>query len=192
MPDDWSKAGERALQRAALGRSEMTSHDPPTHARFGAMAGPRKLNSCCSIGTIGAQLNACQHRPNMTSQAEESKHVTPEMCAVLRYTAEHGCMAKIGEPWLGPARLLERQGLIVLWRQPRRVVTCEAGASSVTAWLCGPSDRGGFESARTSSADQPCDDDRFRAYFRIDTMRIRSGRSAARRPSLRRGARLLQ
>ena len=25
-------------------------------------------------------------------------------------------MAKIGEPWLGPARLLERQGLIVLWR----------------------------------------------------------------------------
>ena len=105
-----------ATARAALGRSEMTSHDPPTHARFGAMAGPRKLNSCCSIGTIGAQLNACQHRPNMTSQAEESKHVTPEMCAVLRYTAEHGCMAKIGEPWLGPARLLERQGLIVLWR----------------------------------------------------------------------------
>jgi hypothetical protein len=52
----------------------------------------------------------------MTSQAEESKHVTPEMCAVLRYTAEHGCMAKIGEPWLNPARLLKRQGLIVLWR----------------------------------------------------------------------------
>jgi hypothetical protein len=24
-------------------------------------------------------------------------------------------MAKIGEPWLGPARLLEDQGLIVLW-----------------------------------------------------------------------------
>ena len=44
----------------------------------------------------------------MTSQAEESKHITPEMCTVLRYTAEHGCMAKIGEPWLGPARLLER------------------------------------------------------------------------------------
>ncbi len=52
----------------------------------------------------------------MTSQAEESKHITPEMCTVLRYTAEHGCMAKIGEPWLGPARLLERQGLIVLRR----------------------------------------------------------------------------
>ena len=31
--------------------------------------------------------------------------------AVMR---RHGCMAKIGEPWLGPARLLERQGLIVL------------------------------------------------------------------------------
>jgi Arabinose-binding domain of AraC transcription regulator, N-term len=54
--------------------------------------------------------------PNMTSQSEASKHVTPEMCAVLRYTGEHGCMAKIGEPWLGPARLLEHQGLIVLWR----------------------------------------------------------------------------
>jgi hypothetical protein len=52
----------------------------------------------------------------MTPQAEESKHITPEMCAVLRYTAEHGCMAKIGELWLGPARLLERQGLIVLRR----------------------------------------------------------------------------
>jgi hypothetical protein len=38
------------------------------------------------------------------------------MCALLRYTGEHGCMAKIGEPWLGPARLLEHQGLIVLWR----------------------------------------------------------------------------
>jgi hypothetical protein len=50
----------------------------------------------------------------MTSQAEESKHVTPEMCAVLRYTAERGCMARIGESWLDPARLLERQGLIVL------------------------------------------------------------------------------
>ena len=52
----------------------------------------------------------------MTSQVEDSKHVTPEMCAVLRCTAEHGSMAKIAEPWLGPARLLERQGLIVLWR----------------------------------------------------------------------------
>ncbi len=52
----------------------------------------------------------------MTLQSEVSKHVTAEMCAVLRYTAQHGPMAKIGEPWLGPARLLERQGLIVLWR----------------------------------------------------------------------------
>jgi len=47
-PDD--RAG------ALLGRSEMTSHDPPTHARFGAMPGPRKLDSCCSIGTIGASF----------------------------------------------------------------------------------------------------------------------------------------
>jgi hypothetical protein len=46
-----------AAARADLGRSEMTSHDPPTHARFGAMAGPRKLDSCCSIGTIGASFN---------------------------------------------------------------------------------------------------------------------------------------
>ena len=52
----------------------------------------------------------------MTSQSEGSKHLTPDMCAVLRYTGEYGCMAKIGGPWLGPARLLERQGLIVLWR----------------------------------------------------------------------------
>jgi hypothetical protein len=51
----------------------------------------------------------------MTSQAESSKHVTSEMCSVLQYTAARGCMAKIGEPWLGPARLLEGQGLIVLW-----------------------------------------------------------------------------
>jgi hypothetical protein len=50
----------------------------------------------------------------MTSQIKE--HVTSEMCSVLQYTAEHGCMAKIGEPWLGPARLLETDGLIVLWR----------------------------------------------------------------------------
>ena len=33
----------------------------------------------------------------MTSQIKE--HVTSEMCSVLQYTAEHGCMAKIGEPW---------------------------------------------------------------------------------------------
>ena len=52
----------------------------------------------------------------MTSQTEKSKHVTPDMCAVLQYTAAHGCLAKIGGSWLGPARLLERQGLIVLRR----------------------------------------------------------------------------
>jgi hypothetical protein len=66
----------------------------------------------------------------MASQLEESKHVTAEMCAVLRYTAEHGCMAKIGEPWLGPARLLERQGLIVLWR-------CLAGHNAARLTLAG-------------------------------------------------------
>jgi hypothetical protein len=36
----------------------------------------------------------------MTSQSEASKHVTSEMCSVLRYIAERSCMAKIGEPWL--------------------------------------------------------------------------------------------
>jgi len=51
----------------------------------------------------------------MTSQAKACKHVTSEMCSVLQYTAERGCMAKIGEPWLDPARLLERDGFIVLW-----------------------------------------------------------------------------
>ena len=52
----------------------------------------------------------------MPSQAKASKHVTSEMCFVLQYAADRGCMAKIGEPWLGPARLLESQGLIVLSR----------------------------------------------------------------------------
>src|SRR5262249_55768288 len=32
--------------------------------------------------------------PLVTSQAEESKHITPKMCAVLRDTAEHSCVAK--------------------------------------------------------------------------------------------------
>ena len=39
----------------------------------------------------------------MTSQAKPCQHVTSEMCSVLRYTADHGCMAKVGGPWLGPA-----------------------------------------------------------------------------------------
>lgn len=51
----------------------------------------------------------------MSSQAKVSKHITSEMCSVLQYAADRGCMAKIGEPWLGPARLLESEGLIVLW-----------------------------------------------------------------------------
>jgi hypothetical protein len=73
----------------------------------------------------------------MTPQAEESKHITPEMCAVLRYTAEHGCMAKIGEPWLGPARLLERQGLIVLHRclsDHYAAQLTPAGAEVLSTW----------------------------------------------------------
>ena len=52
------------------------------------------------------------------------------------------------------------------------LVAVSAGAGSVAARLCGSSDRSGFESARASSADRPCDDDCFRAHFRIDTMRI--------------------
>ena len=73
----------------------------------------------------------------MTSQAETSKHVTSEMCSVLQYTAERGCMAKIGEPWLGPARLLEDQGLIVLWccldgHYAARLTP--AGAEVLNAW----------------------------------------------------------
>jgi hypothetical protein len=74
----------------------------------------------------------------MTSQT--SKHVTSEMCSVLRYTAERGCMAKIGEPWLGPARLLEGQGLIVLWccldgHYAARLTP--AGAEVLSAWRAG-------------------------------------------------------
>ena len=73
----------------------------------------------------------------MTSQSEASKHVTPEMCAVPRYTGERGCMAKIGEPWLGAARLLEHQGLIVLWgclggHYAARLTP--AGAEVLSAW----------------------------------------------------------
>jgi hypothetical protein len=73
----------------------------------------------------------------MTSQPQASKHVTPEMAAVLRYTAEHGCMAKIGEQWLGPARLLEQQGLIVLWRclgDHHAARLTPAGAEVLSLW----------------------------------------------------------
>jgi hypothetical protein len=73
----------------------------------------------------------------MTSQAKPCQHVTSEMCSVLRYTADHGCMAKVGGPWLGPARLLEGQGLIVLWRcldgrYAARLTP--AGAEVLSAW----------------------------------------------------------
>jgi hypothetical protein len=44
----------------------------------------------------------------------EQKALTPMMWQVLRYTAAHGCAAKIGGPWLEVARLLEREGLIEL------------------------------------------------------------------------------
>jgi hypothetical protein len=59
-----------------------------------------------------------------------------------------------------------------LLARPLGLVAVSAGASSVAARLRGSSDRSGFESARASSPDQPCDDNRFRAHFRIDTMRI--------------------
>ena len=73
----------------------------------------------------------------MTSQAQASKHVTSEMCSVLQYSAQRGCMAKIGEPWLGPARVLECQGLIVLWccldgHYAARLTP--AGAEVLNAW----------------------------------------------------------
>ncbi len=73
----------------------------------------------------------------MTSQAQASKHITSEMCSVLRYTAERGCMAKIGGRWLGAARLLEAQGLIALWccldgHYAARLTP--AGAEALRAW----------------------------------------------------------
>jgi hypothetical protein len=44
----------------------------------------------------------------------EQKALTPAMWQVLRYTAAHGCAAKIGGPWLEVARLLEREGFLEL------------------------------------------------------------------------------
>jgi hypothetical protein len=38
----------------------------------------------------------------------------PAMWQVRRYTAAHGCAAKIGGPWLEVARLLEREGFLEL------------------------------------------------------------------------------
>ena len=44
----------------------------------------------------------------------EQKALAPAMWQVLRYTAAHGCAAKIGGPWLEVARLLEREGFLEL------------------------------------------------------------------------------
>jgi hypothetical protein len=50
------------------------------------------------------------------AQDEKLKLFTPDMWALLRYTAKHCPMAKIGGPWLRSARVLERHGLIVVCR----------------------------------------------------------------------------
>jgi hypothetical protein len=109
-----------------------TRRDAMTRRRAAKRSRPRLL----PLDSYNRQIPH-DRRADMTIQAKESKHVTPEMCAVLQYTAEHGCMAKIGEPWLGPARLLERQGLIVLWRclaghYAARLTP--AGAELLSAW----------------------------------------------------------
>ena len=44
----------------------------------------------------------------------KQKALTPAMWQVLRYTAAHGCTAKIGGPWLEVARLLDREGFLEL------------------------------------------------------------------------------
>jgi hypothetical protein len=44
----------------------------------------------------------------------KQKVLTPAMWQVLRYTAAHGCAAKIGGPWLEVARLLDREGFLEL------------------------------------------------------------------------------
>jgi hypothetical protein len=55
--------------------------------------------------------------PNMNrAQEEELKRFTPTMWALLRYTAKHLPMAKIGGPWLRSARVLERRGFIIVCR----------------------------------------------------------------------------
>jgi hypothetical protein len=48
------------------------------------------------------------------STRPKQKALTPAMWRVLRYTAAHGCAAKIGGPWLEVARLLEREGFLEL------------------------------------------------------------------------------
>jgi len=50
------------------------------------------------------------------AQEEELKRFTPTMWALLRYTAKHCPMAKIGGPWLRSARVLERRGFIIVCR----------------------------------------------------------------------------
>jgi hypothetical protein len=61
-------------------------------------------------------------------------------------------MAKIGESWLGPARLLEREGLIVLWRclaghYAARLTP--AGAEVLSTWQsCAEASWGHIERAR--------------------------------------------
>ena len=50
-----------------------------------------------------------------------SKHVTSEMCSVLHYTAERGCMAKIGEAWLGPPAQNAHEGTFIAAEDPSQL-----------------------------------------------------------------------
>jgi hypothetical protein len=50
------------------------------------------------------------------AQETHLKRLKPAMWALLRYTAKHCQMAKIGGRWLRPARVLEGRGFIVVCR----------------------------------------------------------------------------
>jgi hypothetical protein len=50
------------------------------------------------------------------AQERHLKRFTPATWALLRYTAKHCPMAKIGGPWLRLARLLQARGFIIVYR----------------------------------------------------------------------------
>jgi hypothetical protein len=58
-------------------------------------------------------IEVAEHEPR---PGRTLKRFTPTMWALLRYTAKHCPMAKIGGPWLRSARVLECRGSIIVCR----------------------------------------------------------------------------
>jgi hypothetical protein len=75
------------MRLTAPAGSGVPSWFPCALARFGAMAGPRKLDFCCSTGTIGASFKylsrSAQH--DFTSRTVEACHPGDVRC-----TSVHG------------------------------------------------------------------------------------------------------